>query len=474
MPIRLESTFKGHSEKAKGAYLEWKKSLVENATPKYHYAGMCTEHIIYALMVNIYKINDFSQSSYYEIQTKNPNYRLKPLNNNEAFGVSTCIHLLKLKGVLKREFHIPIEIIKRNRNDDIHHLSAFFESDLKYTNNWLDNFVTWFTVEVSGESNWRNDVISNVEDKKAGESNKIEIISPKNALPPKPSKSKGNKGSWYTIIISILIFFVIIGLEFFRNHTDGDKLIPSNPTKIYIDKGIDKISGNENNSIKPATKTPSKVDPKFVDEGDNLSKQHKFKEAINKYDMAVSLNPEDASAYVGRGNSKAWLGDYSGAIEDLNIAIRINPNDHESYENRAIAKYGMEDYGGAVADYNEAIRLDPKHAIDYCNRGMAKHNLKEFDSAVADYDKAIQINPNFSKAYHCRGISKYFLNKYQGAKDDFTIYLRMHPTDSLTYDYRGLTEDKLNEYNEAINDFKKSCDLGDSNGCFNYNSHFKQ
>jgi Flp pilus assembly protein TadD len=61
--------------------------------------------------------------------------------------------------------------------------------------------------------------------------------------------------------------------------------------------------------------------------------------------------------------------DYDRAIEDYNAALRIDPNDAMAYSSRGIAYHYKKDYRRARADYEKALQLDP-------NQTNARDNLE--------------------------------------------------------------------------------------------------
>jgi Flp pilus assembly protein TadD len=60
--------------------------------------------------------------------------------------------------------------------------------------------------------------------------------------------------------------------------------------------------------------------------------------------------------YNDRGVVRAKLRDYKGAIEDYNQALRINPNEPTLYNNRGIIRLELGDKTGA-ADVQKAADL---------------------------------------------------------------------------------------------------------------------
>ena len=133
--------------------------------------------------------------------------------------------------------------------------------------------------------------------------------------------------------------------------------------------------------------------------GVDYSDQGDYENAIEAYDEAIRLDPQDAYAYNNRGNAYKYLGKYERAIQDFDEAIRLAPDDADAYHNRGNAYALLDQYERAIEDYDEAIRLNPKYAKAYGHRGYAYGNLGQHERAIEDLDEAIRLDPKYAKAY---------------------------------------------------------------------------
>ena len=127
--------------------------------------------------------------------------------------------------------------------------------------------------------------------------------------------------------------------------------------------------------------------------------------AIQDYDTAIRLNPDEARAYHGRGYSKELLEQHKAAIQDFDTAIRLNPDYAIAYNNRGSSKARLGQHNKAIQDYDTAIRLNFNDAIVYSNRGWSKARLGQHHEAIKDYDTAIHLNPNDERAHNHRVLS---------------------------------------------------------------------
>jgi DNA-binding helix-hairpin-helix protein with protein kinase domain len=135
-------------------------------------------------------------------------------------------------------------------------------------------------------------------------------------------------------------------------------------------------------------------------------------------------------AFYNQGQAYDKLGDYEGAIENYNQAVRLNPNDAKAYVNRGNAHYEMaqhsgdpdKDYKAAIEDFNQALRLNPQESQAYVKRGVVRNEIaqyskdpdKDYKAAIEDFNQALRFNPQEAEAYVQRGIVRYKLAQYSG------------------------------------------------------------
>ena len=109
------------------------------------------------------------------------------------------------------------------------------------------------------------------------------------------------------------------------------------------------------------------------------------------HSMIVSENQMTAKDFLRRGNLRYGQRDFRGAIEDYNQAIKLNPDDATAYYNRGVGRSELEDKKGAIEDYNQAIKLKPDYVDAYSNRGVGRSELGDKKGAIEDYQKAADL-----------------------------------------------------------------------------------
>lgn len=103
-------------------------------------------------------------------------------------------------------------------------------------------------------------------------------------------------------------------------------------------------------------------------------KTMKWEEAMQIWTNLIALFPENAAFYNERGVCKFQLR-FKHAIQDFNEAIRLDPQEPYYYSCRAYIKDKTGDIEGAIEDYTLAHELDPSDAITLNNLGLAEQKF---------------------------------------------------------------------------------------------------
>ncbi len=90
-----------------------------------------------------------------------------------------------------------------------------------------------------------------------------------------------------------------------------------------------------------------------VDEGDELYRQGRLDEAIDKYTEAIRIEPTWEEPYCKRGTAYYDLGQFDLAIKDFNEAIRLDPWGEEGYYGRGFVYKAQGRKAEAIADFEK-------------------------------------------------------------------------------------------------------------------------
>ena len=79
-------------------------------------------------------------------------------------------------------------------------------------------------------------------------------------------------------------------------------------------------------------------------------------------------------------------------------AIKSNPNDATAYFGRGSAHLKASEFDSAIADFTKPIELNPKLALAYSNLGWTYEAIGDEREAIAHYRKALEFEPSLEAA----------------------------------------------------------------------------
>lgn len=188
-------------------------------------------------------------------------------------------------------------------------------------------------------------------------------------------------------------------------------------------------------------------------------KANEHKQAIEDYDKAIQLNPNNPVIYNDRGDSHLALNNHENALADYNQAIALNPNYDSAYINRSKCHLKNKNYAKSIADCDSAIRINSKNPVAYFNRGLI-HLLKlDYIKGITDNSEAVLLNPDYDSAYNNRGYCHFKCQNYTQAIADFDKAIELNPNNAMTYFNRGSAYEALGKPTSALTDYEKALEI---------------
>lgn len=165
--------------------------------------------------------------------------------------------------------------------------------------------------------------------------------------------------------------------------------------------------------IEDPSETPANRGLAHLNRGLAFKVKRAYDRAVDDYNQALRLRPEDPLAFNDRGIVLQLTGHVEYAIADFSQAIRLNPGYADIYYNRGAAYLDKGDAKAALADFDEAIKRGSNArsatagpggiaeisagqiSADYFfGRGRANFVLGKFGDAVPDYARAAALQPD--------------------------------------------------------------------------------
>lgn len=195
-----------------------------------------------------------------------------------------------------------------------------------------------------------------------------------------------------------------------------------------------------------------------------LENYKQYDDAVKAYSKAIEISPSNCHYYISRGQSFEYdIKNYRKALEDYNKAVELEPENLEGLFNRAhLYQDELEEYDKAFSDYSKIIEIDTKYSEAYRNLAiLIKNYLKNDKKALEFFNKSLELNPNDFEVFANRGdFFQYNLNDNERALSDYNKAIELAPNDAFCYTLRGqLYEMKLKQYDKALADYNKAIEL---------------
>jgi tetratricopeptide (TPR) repeat protein len=178
--------------------------------------------------------------------------------------------------------------------------------------------------------------------------------------------------------------------------------------------------------------------------------------AVDDFNAALRLSPEEAMIYNNRGNVLLELRHYDEAAKDFSQAIALIPNYGQAFNNRGNARFLLGDHAGAIADYTKAVALMPGNAVPFNGRGKVQLALKRPAGAMRDFSRAIVLNARYGQAYANRADALMALRRYADAVDDYSSAIEFGMETAAVYLGRSAAYTSLNKPWKAFADLDRA------------------
>lgn len=178
----------------------------------------------------------------------------------------------------------------------------------------------------------------------------------------------------------------------------------------------------------------------LFDEGNQLFQNKDYKNALEKFEAAAQLYPQDSAVWFNIAQCKIMLEDAAGAEAALNKAIELKPDEIKYKQNLAAFYLKQGKYDQGMALY-EAMFKQAGQPLDdgFYRLGMEFLKSNRATEAEASFKKTLALNPNHAETLYQIGTLKY------------TIYLKERRAEDLAQAQDFLTRyTKVGKNNENL------------------------
>ena len=173
----------------------------------------------------------------------------------------------------------------------------------------------------------------------------------------------------------------------------------------------------------------------YLETGIGLEQSGKLNEAIECFDKALTLNPDNVDARAHKGEAYAELGKLDFAVAQCQEALKLNPRCSEALNTLGVVFGEKGQPDEALKHLNEALRIDPRSENAHLNIGNVFIVLRKPDEAIFHCREALRLNPRFAEAHLDMGVAFTQKGEMDSAINHFKQALNINP---------GLSDAKAN------------------------------
>ena len=123
-------------------------------------------------------------------------------------------------------------------------------------------------------------------------------------------------------------------------------------------------------------------------------KEGSFEDAVQIFTQCLVVEPEEASAYCGRGMAHFQLKKWSLAVDDFKKAKELNSDDLESWSGLALSLAITNKIYEAIEVFEELLKNHPEYVRGYIQLGQLYYRLGVISKGHTQMDLALAARPS--------------------------------------------------------------------------------
>ncbi|NNF98611.1 MAG: tetratricopeptide repeat protein [Desulfobacteraceae bacterium] len=220
-------------------------------------------------------------------------------------------------------------------------------------------------------------------------------------------------------------------------------------------EGIHELSNSEHGlTVAEWTYGSSKAYPqlagKLCREGFQLTMEGKYQDALQFYQDATEINPNDAMAWHGLGYCYNGMGQNEEAMKTYERAVVENPSDPGLHFSLARVYDDLGNLDAAEKAYSRVIAIEPDNPAAHEKLGGLLTRLGRYGEAILSQKQVIRLSPDSPEAFYLLGVMYERMGQYENAIDSYKTAVRINPEHVSAFSDMGALLGELDRLEEAI------------------------
>lgn len=192
-----------------------------------------------------------------------------------------------------------------------------------------------------------------------------------------------------------------------------------------------------------------------------FTNQQKLVQAEYIWTKLISLNEHNAAAYSNRGNCRTSQGKFDLAIDDFNRAIGLAPDEPDPFLGKGVALEGLRRFEDALTCYASAnqrsvMKYGGEDPVAINNMGNARAGLGDWHGAYESFKKAAEMNSRFAFALANEALALYQMGRDEEALRKMRFLVRKYPSFADMHAALAMVAWKRGDQAQAENEWYKA------------------
>src|SRR6266480_2922118 len=165
----------------------------------------------------------------------------------------------------------------------------------------------------------------------------------------------------------------------------------------------------------------SEPGPRALLQGERLSRQGNYAQAVQKLEQAVQLLPKDARAWNHLGLACHGAARPEDAVKAYRQALALDRNLAAAHYNLGCLHLEENNVPAALAELTSYTGLQPNASDGWTKLGTAQLRARQTDAAEKSFRQAIRLNSRSAEAWNGLGLVQTQHRLYQDACQQFSM-----------------------------------------------------
>jgi len=163
--------------------------------------------------------------------------------------------------------------------------------------------------------------------------------------------------------------------------------------KPFGKKSKEQKKAKEEENVKETSLVDSDYNrKKYFKKGINLMADEKLEDAVDAFQMALRIDPNNVETLMKLGYARFHLDDHGEALKVYDKILEIDVTNPEAWNLKGLVHYEQKNYSKALDSVEKAIETDPTYGMAWYNKACFLSLLNHVPEALESLKRSIEID----------------------------------------------------------------------------------